>query len=87
MAIGDKKAGPLWGPDSWNDGAGAARVYTLAGIIRYSMPYMRPGRLTDEEAQELAAFIDSKPRPEYPFKQKDYQSEKLPVDSVYYFKR
>src|SRR5262245_3276010 len=29
VQIGDKKAGPLWGPDSWNDGAGAARVYTL----------------------------------------------------------
>jgi thiosulfate dehydrogenase len=83
-AIGDKKAGPLWGPDSWNDGAGAARVYTLAGIIRYAMPYMDPGRLTDEEAQQLAAFINSKPRPSYPFKQQDYRTEKLPVDSVYY---
>ena len=26
VAVGDKKPGPLWGPDSWNDGAGAARV-------------------------------------------------------------
>ena len=64
-AIGDKKAGPLWGPDSWNDGAGAARVYTLAGIIRYTMPYLDPGSLTDEDAQQLAAFINSKPRPVY----------------------
>lgn len=87
VAIGDKKAGPLWGSDSWNDGAGAARVYTLAGIIRYSMPYLDPGRLTDEEAQQLAAFINSKPRPVYPFKQQDYLTEKLPVDSVYYSKR
>jgi thiosulfate dehydrogenase len=86
VAIGDKKAGPLWGPDSWNDGAGAARVYTLAGIIRPSMPYLDPGRLTDEEAQQIAAFINSKPRPVYPFKQQDYRTEKLPVDSVYYTK-
>ena len=84
VAIGDKKAGPLWGPDSWNDGAGAARVYTLAGIIRYSMPYLDPGRLTDEEAQHVAAFINSKPRPSYPFKDQDYRTEKRPVDSVYY---
>jgi thiosulfate dehydrogenase len=84
VAIGDKKAGPLWGPDSWNDGAGAGRVYTLAGIIRYSMPYLNPGILTDEQAQEVAAFIDSKPRPEYPYKQQDYRGEKRPVDSVYY---
>ena len=44
--IGDKRAAPLWGPDSWNDGAGAARVYTLAGIIRFTMPYLDPGGLT-----------------------------------------
>jgi thiosulfate dehydrogenase len=87
VAVGDKKPGPLWGPDSWNDGAGASRVYTLAGIIRYSMPYLDPGSLTDEEAQQLAAFITSKPRPSYPYKAQDYRSEKLPVDSVYYPKR
>lgn len=87
VAVGDKKPGPLWGPDSWNDGAGAARVHTLAGIIRYSMPYLDPGSLTDEEAQELAAFINSKPRPSYPFKQQDYLTEKLPADSVYYPRR
>ena len=87
VAVGDKKAGPLWGPYSWNDGAGAARVYTLAGIIRYSMPYLDPGSVTDEDAQHLAAFINSKPRPAYPFKSQDYRTEKLPVDSVYYAKR
>jgi thiosulfate dehydrogenase len=87
VAIGDRKAGPLWGPDSWNDGAGAARIYTLAGIIRYSMPYMNPGRLTDEEAQQLAAYINSKPRPVFPFKEQDYRTEKIPIDSVYYSKR
>jgi thiosulfate dehydrogenase len=87
VQIGTKKAGPLWGPDSWNDGAGAARVYTLAGIIRYSMPYLDPGNLSDEDAQHVAAFIDSKPRPSYPFKDQDYLVEKLPVDSVYYPRR
>lgn len=84
VQIGDKKAAPLWGPDSWNDGAGAARIYTLAGMIRYMMPYTSPGSLTDEEAQLLAAFINSKPRPSYPFKHQDYLSDKVPVDSVYY---
>jgi len=87
VAVGDKKPGPLWGPGSWNDGAGAARVYTLAGIIRYSMPYLDPGSLTDEEAQQLAMFVNSKPRPSYPFKSQDYRTEKLPVDSVYYTRR
>jgi thiosulfate dehydrogenase len=87
VAVGDKKPGPLWGPDSWNDGAGAARVYTLAGIIRYSMPYLSPGSLTDEEAQLVAAFINSQARPAFPFKPQDYLTERLPPDSVYYPKR
>jgi len=87
VAVGDKKPGPLWGPDSWNDGAGAARVYTLAGIIRYSMPYLNPGSLTDEEAQLVAAFINAQPRPAFPFKPQDYLTEKLPSDSVYYPRR
>lgn len=87
VQIGTKKAGPLWGPDSWNDGAGAARVYTLAGIIRYSMPYLDPGSLSDEDAQHVAAFINSKPRPAYPFKDQDYLTDKVPIDSVYYSRR
>lgn len=87
VLVGEKKPGPLWGADSWNDGAGAARIYTLAGIIRYSMPYVTPGVLTDEESQHLAAFINSHPRPSYPFKDRDFLIEKLPVDSVYYPKR
>ena len=84
VQIGDKKAGPLWGPNSWNDGAGASRVYTLAGIIRYTMPYLDPGSLSDDDAQHVAAFINSKPRPPYPHKQRDYPGGKVPVDAVYY---
>ena len=87
VQIGDKKAGPLWGPDSWNDGAGAARVYTLAGIIRYAMPYLNPGSLTDEESQQIAAFINSMPRPVYPLKRMDYLKERIPPDAVYYRSR
>ena len=85
--VGDKRPGPLWGPGSWNDGAGAARVYTLAGIIRYSMPYLDPGNMTDEDAQNVAAFITSQPRPSFPFKDKDYLVDPLPADAVYYPKR
>ena len=82
--IGDKRPGPLWGPNSWNDGAGAARTYTLAGIIRYWMPYMNPGSLTDEEAQHIAAYITSQQRPGFPFKKNDYLKEPIPKDAVYY---
>ena len=51
------------------------------------MPYLNPGSLSDQEAQEVAAFINAKPRPAFPFKSQDYLAEKLPPDSVYYPKR
>jgi thiosulfate dehydrogenase len=82
--IGGIKPGPLWGPRSWNDGAGAARIYTLASYLRQAMPYTAPGALSDEEAQQLAAYIDGKPRPVFPGKRFDYQVEKRPEDAVYY---
>ncbi len=84
VQIGDKKAGPLWGPSSWNDGAGASRIYTLAGFIRYAMPYLNPGILTDEEAQHIAMYINSQVRPTFMHKTDDYRTEPLPPDAVYY---
>jgi thiosulfate dehydrogenase len=84
LGIKPKHPGPLWGPKSWNDGAGAARTYTLAGMIRHWMPYLTPGILSDEQAQHIAAFITSQPRPGYPYKEKDYLKEKIPPDAVYY---
>ena len=86
VQIGDKKAGPLWGPSSWNDGAGASRIYTLAGFIRYAMPYLNPGVLTDEEAQHIAFYINSQARPTFMHKADDYRTEPIPPDAVYYRK-
>ena len=48
------------------------------------MPYLNPGSLTDEEAQQIAAFINSMPRPEYPLKHLDYRQGRTPTDAVYY---
>jgi thiosulfate dehydrogenase len=87
LRIGDLKPGPLWGPRSWNDGAGAARTYTLAAFIRHSMPYTAPGTLTDEEAQQIAAYVTSQPRPVFPAKERDFRVEPLPPDAVYYPRR
>jgi len=78
---------PLWGPGSFNDGAGTGRVYTLAGFIRYAMPLSAPGSLSDEEAQQIAAFINSHDRPAYPNKDQDYVGGQVPTDAVYYPQR
>ena len=57
---------PLWGPRSYNWGAGMARVDLAAGFIRANMPFDQPGTLSDSEAWDVAAFIDSHERPRDP---------------------
>ncbi|HET7228431.1 MAG TPA: c-type cytochrome [Longimicrobium sp.] len=87
VALGTARPGPLWGPRSWNDGAGMARVYTAAGFIRHAMPLTAPGSLSDREAQEVAAYINTQPRPSFPHKSEDYPASAIPPDAVYYPKR
>lgn len=78
---------PLWGEDSYNHGAGMNRVLTAARFIKANMPfgstYTNP-QLTDEEAYDVAGYIDSKPRPKKADTEKDYPDlSKKPVDSPY----
>lgn len=75
---------PLWGPHSYNDGAGLARVYTLAAFIHDAMPLAQGGTLSMRDAQDIARFIDAQPRPVYAGKGKDYPDGRPPVDAVYY---
>lgn len=57
---------PLWGEDSFNWGAGMHRVNTAASFIRANMPLGNPGSLSIQEAWDVAAWIDSHPRPQDP---------------------
>ncbi len=57
---------PLWGPRSYNWGAGMARIDLAAGFARANMPFDQPGTLSDQEAWDVAAFIDSHERPSDP---------------------
>ena len=59
---------PVWGPRSYDDVAGLARVDTLAGFLRHAMPRDEPGTIDERDAQEIAAFVDGQPRPAYPDK-------------------
>src|SRR5262249_6536275 len=74
---------PLWGPRSYNIGAGMARLRTAASFIRSAMPYDRPGSLTDQEAFDLAAYVNSRPRPDYPGKERDWPHGDPPPDVAY----
>ncbi len=57
---------PLWGPHSYTDGAGLYRIGSFAGFVKKNMPfgsdYHNPV-LTDGQAWDLAAFVNSQPRP------------------------
>ena len=57
---------PLWGPHSYNYGAGIYRLSKFAAFIKYNMPFGVTHDnpiLTDEQAWDVAAFVNSQPRP------------------------
>jgi len=57
---------PLWGNHSYTTAAGLYRIGNLAGFVKYNMPYKEsdttPYQLTDQEAWDVAAYINSQPR-------------------------
>lgn len=53
---------PLWGSESFTDGAEMHSAATAARFIKARMPLGRAD-LDDDQAFDVAAFIDSKPRP------------------------
>jgi len=57
---------PLWGENSYNHGAGLYRLSRFAGYVRANMPlgatFENP-MLSDEEAWDVAAYVNSMERP------------------------
>ena len=89
FASPDKRRGyvlpPLWGDDAFNNGAGMGRVLTAARFIKARMPFGRAD-LTDNQAYDVAAFINSRPRPQMSpvTLERDYPDRTTkPVDSPY----
>lgn len=76
-------APPVWGPQSYNIGAGMARVNTAAAFIRAAMPQTAPGTLTPQQAFDLAAYINSRPRPDFARKADDWPRGDPPPDVAY----
>ncbi len=78
---------PLWGPDSYNNGAGMARITLAAGFIKGNMPSgitHTTAVLTDEQAFDVAAYINSQPRPNRGNLQADFPARKnKPVDAAF----
>jgi len=80
---GSGVAPPLWGPASYNIGAGMARVRSAATFIADNMPFDRPGSLSDQQALDVAAYVDAHPRPDFPDKAYDWPNGDPPPDVAY----
>jgi thiosulfate dehydrogenase len=57
-------APPLWGPKSFNSGAGMARAETMAAFTRLNMPNGNPD-VPETEALDVSAFVTKQPRPKF----------------------
>ena len=57
---------PLWGAQSYNWGAGMHSVATAAAFIKANMPLGKGGTLSDQDAWDVAWYIDSHERPQDP---------------------
>ncbi len=74
---------PLWGKLSYNDGAGLYRMSNFAGYVKYNMPLGARHDapiLTDEEAWDVAAYVNSQPRPKKNISQDWPDISKKPFD-------
>jgi len=78
---------PLWGDDSFNNGAGMARISTMANFVHFNMPhgadYLNT-RLTVEQAWDVSAYVLSRPRPQKADLDKDFPDLLAkPLDAPY----
>ncbi|WP_395708624.1 c-type cytochrome [Reyranella sp.] len=59
---------PLWGPDSFNDGAGMDRYVRIVGFVRRNMPRgVDPQHpvLSLQQAWDVSAYVIARPRPHH----------------------
>jgi thiosulfate dehydrogenase len=78
---------PLWGPESFNDAAGMARIITGAWFVHANMPqgitFQYP-LLAIDDAYDVMAYVDTRPRPRKTGLSKDYPDRWLkPIGAMY----
>ncbi len=74
---------PVFGPRSFNVGAGMARLRTAASFVRFNMPFDRPGTITDQDAFDVAGYLVTRPRPDFVGKEHDWPKGDPPPDVAY----
>jgi thiosulfate dehydrogenase len=78
---------PLWGPDSFNDGAGMARAITAAQFVHANMPigttFQAPA-LSTRDAFDVIGYVSGQPRPSMTGLEADFPDRsRKPVDAPY----
>ena len=73
----------VWGVNSYSIGAGMARQKMLATFVRHNMPYDKLRQLSEKEAADVAAFVLSQPRQDFPGKEHDWPRGDPPADAAY----
>ena len=75
---------PVWGNNSYNTAAGLFRLSRFAGYVKANMPYglatYNKPQLSDEEAWDVAAYVNTQPRPQKSFSQDWPDISKKPID-------
>ncbi len=78
---------PLWGKDSFNNGAGMNRLAMATRFVKHNMPQganFEAPQLSDDEAYDVSAFMLSKDRPIKPHLDRDFPARwNKPVDSAF----
>ncbi len=78
---------PLWGKDTFNNGAGMNRLIMATRFVKHNMPLgasFDATQLSDDEAYDVAAFMLSKPRPVKAHLERDFPARwNKPVDSAF----
>lgn len=62
--LGDDANPPVWGPQSYNLGAGLSNSDHLAAWLKVAMP-LNDESLTDQEAVDIAVYVNSNERPKF----------------------
>ena len=81
--LGTMAAPPVWGPQSYTIGAGMARVSVAAAFIKSNMPRSWGWSLSDDDAYDVAAYINAQLRPDFPGKVNDWPKGGRPPDAPY----
>ena len=78
---------PLWGPDSYNDGAGMARGITAAQFVHANMPFGTTSEapaLSVSDAFDVVAYVSIQARPHKSDLEADFPDRsRKPVDATY----